>query len=111
MWSKLIAAIAVVSLGACSPAPERLKIEGRTITVFNDSNREWRSVEVWVNNHYRGTKDAMAPGERLVMPLDRFVAAYGQTFPRQQQVTGIELTATDSSGAPVKIDWGEGRRR
>jgi hypothetical protein len=120
MWSKtggrtvprrVMAVLAMVALASCSRPPERLSVQGRTITVINDTNREWRNVEIWVNNHYRGTRDVIAPGERCIAPLDMFVAGFGQRFPRDQHVTGIEVTATDPSGSPVKLVWGEGRRR
>ena len=104
-------AVAVLSMSACAPRPERLTIEGRTITIYNDSGETWKAVEVWVNDHYRVTREAMAPEERFVVPLESFVAGFGQRFARNQQVTGIEVTATDESGDPVRLTWGNGRRR
>ena len=98
-------------VSACSPPPERLRLDGRTVTVFNDSGREWRSVEVWVNDYYRVTRERIAPGERFQAPLTTFVAGFGQRFPPHQQVTGIEVTATDSAGDAVRLVLGSGRRR
>ena len=113
--SKLVFAAAcllsAVLANACSTPPERLTLEGRTITVFNDSSEAWKGVEIWVNDHYRVTRDAMAPAERFVVPLESFVAGFGQRFTREQRVSGIEVTATDASGDPVKLVWGTGRRR
>jgi hypothetical protein len=115
MRSKLAIAaactIAAALCGACSAPPERLTLEGRTITVLNDSGEAWKGVEVWVNDHYRVTRDVMAPDERFVVPLESFVAGFGQRFPRAQRVNGIEVTATDASGDPVRLVWGSGRRR
>jgi hypothetical protein len=49
--SKLAAAAAALAfVSACSPQPERLRLEGRTLTIFNDSGLAWRSVEIWVND-------------------------------------------------------------
>jgi hypothetical protein len=110
MRSKLIL-LAVVLVGACSPPPQRLTLEGRQITIYNDSGEPWKAVEVWVNNHYRVTRDTIAAEERFVIPLESFVAGFGQRFARNQQVTGIEVTATDESGDPVRLTWGEGRKR
>lgn len=110
MRSKLVLLAALLA-GACSSPPERLTIEGRTITIFNDSDEAWKAIEVWVNDHYRVTREMMAPGERFVVPLETFVAGFGQRFARNQQVTGIEVTATDESGDPVRVVWGNGRRR
>lgn len=109
MSSKL-AAVALVFASACSAPPERLRLDGRTLTVFNDSGRSWRSVEIWVNDHYRVTRDTIAPGERFQAPLNAFVAGFGQRFPSRQEVTGIEVTATDSEGDAVRLVLGNGRR-
>ena len=103
--------VVLVLVSACRARPEQLTIEGRTITLFNDSNEAWNAVEVWVNDHYRATRETMAPGERFVMPVDRLSAGFGQRFAANQQITGIEVTATDASGDPVRIVWGNGRRR
>jgi hypothetical protein len=111
MASKWAAVAAVVALAGCAPPPERLTIQGRVLTVLNDTSSEWRSVEIWVNDHYRVTRAAIAPGERFSAPLDVFVEGFGRRFARNQQVTGIEVTATSASGERIRIVWGEGRRR
>jgi len=104
--------LVVLALGAaCTPKPEQVSVKGHTITLFNDSRETWNSVEVWVNDHYRATRETIAPGERFVMPADRLQAGFGQRFAENQQITGVEVTATDASGDPVKIVWGNGRRR
>jgi hypothetical protein len=100
-----------VLAAACSTPPERLTLEGRTITVFNDSAEAWKAVEIWINDHYRVRRDTIVPGERFAVPLDSFVAGFGQRFRREQHVTGIEVTATDASGDAVRLVWGTGRRR
>ena len=111
MRSKLAVLLIVAAGAACSSPPERLVLEGRTITIFNDSGEPWRDVEVWVNDHYRVTRGAIAPGEKFVVPLETFVAGFGQRFTRNQRVSGIEVTATDAGGDPVRLVWGTGRRR
>jgi hypothetical protein len=111
MRSKRVVFCALLVAAACSSARERLTLEGRTLTIYNDSGETWKAVEIWVNDHYRVTRDAIAPEERFVVPLEAFVAGFGQRFARNQQVTGIEVTATDESGDPVHIVWGHGRRR
>ena len=103
--------ITALFAAACSTPPERLTLEGRTITIFNDSDEAWKAVEIWVNDHYRVTRDAIVPGERFAVPLESFVAGFGQRFRREQHVSGIEVTATDASGDPVRLVWGAGRRR
>lgn len=98
---------------ACSE-PERrpIRIEGRLLTVENLTGEAWENVEIWLNDHYRVTKPQMPAGERFGVPLDAFVAGFGQRFnPARQVVQGLEVTATTSGGKPVRIVWGEGRRR
>ena len=110
--ARALIAVAITAFSAaCSTPPERLALEGRTITLFNDSRETWKGVEIWVNDHYRVTRDAMAPNERFVVPLESFVAGFGQRFTRNQHVSGIEVTATDASGDAVRLVWGNGRRR
>lgn len=97
---------------ACRPAPDPIVIERGRIVVHNQSRGEWSDVEIWVNDHYRVTKATLGPHERFIMPLDVFVAGYGQRFdPRRQQVSGVEVTARDAGGRPVRLVWGAGRRR
>ena len=82
------------------------------IIVVNRTKDEWRGVEVWLNDHYRVTKPSMPPGERFGIPFKSFVAGFGQRFdPARQIVRGVEVTATTPGGAPVKLDWGNGRQR
>jgi len=98
---------------ACSSAARSpFTVTERAITVENQSRDAWDNVEVWLNDHYRVIKPRMAPGERFDIPLNTFVAGFGQRFsPGRQIVKGIEVTATTGSGQAVRLVWGEGRRR
>ena len=107
----IVVAAALASAAACSEPPERLAVRDRAVVVFNDSGEAWTGVEIWVNDHYRVTRDRIAADERFVAPLQAFVAGFGQRFTATTNVTGVELTATDESGDPVRVTWGEGRRR
>lgn len=107
-----VAVLVATSVGvACRPAPEPLRVDARTIVVHNDTAHAWTNVEVWVNDHYRVTRPRIEAGERFVIPLDAFVAGFGQRFdPRRQEVRGVEVTAA-SPGGPIRLVWGTGRRR
>jgi len=98
---------------ACSSEPPRpITVEARSLTVQNQSPDTWEHVEIWLNDHYRVTRSRMPAGERFTVPLDAFVAGFGQRFiPGRQVVKGIEVTATASGGQAVRLVWGEGRRR
>ncbi|MCX6552304.1 MAG: hypothetical protein NTY02_15100 [Acidobacteria bacterium] len=108
-----ILVLAGVALSGCARevAPP-IAVSGRTLTVKNQTGEEWRSVEVWLNDHYRVTKPSMPPGERFDVPLNAFVAGFGQRFdPARNVVRGIEVTATTRTGTRVTLVWGTGRRR
>lgn len=82
------------------------------LTVQNLTRDDWVAVEIWLNDHYRVTKAAMPAGERFSVPLDTFVAGFGQRFnPARQLVQGIEVTASTAAGTPVRLVWGEGRKQ
>jgi hypothetical protein len=87
-------------------------VEATRIIVDNRTADPWSNVEVWVNDHYRVTKPTMAAGERFMIPLDAFVAGFGQRFdPKRQVVQGVEVTARARAGAPVRLIYGRGRRQ
>ncbi|MCX6539506.1 MAG: hypothetical protein NT151_11335 [Acidobacteria bacterium] len=92
--------------------PRPIIVANNVVTVQNLSSEEWRGVEVWLNYHYRVTKPSMPPGERLGIPLDVFVAGFGQRFDvRRQVVQTIQVKAKTTSGAPVDLMFGSGPRR
>jgi hypothetical protein len=116
-WRRLgastVALAGLTLLSGCraAPAPALSLDEGRLI-VLNQTGREWREIEIWINDHYRVTVATIAPGGRFVAPLNTFVAGFGQRLdPGRQPVRGVELTGRDETGASVKLVWGEGRRR
>ena len=115
-FSTCICAAAVVAAlagSACRrPPPEPITFQERAIVIENQTAEEWQNVEVWVNDHYRVTKSKMAPGERFAIPLNAFVAGFGQRFDQvRQPLRGVEVTASAPGGRPVKLVWGTGRRR
>lgn len=106
-------------IAACrTERPDPIAIKGAVLTVENQTEVEWRNVEIWVNDHYRVTKPRMPPGERFSVPLTAFVEGFGRRFdPRRQAVRGIEVTAeahdpaSSAGGWPIRLVWGTGRRR
>jgi hypothetical protein len=98
---------------ACSDVQRQsIIVESGRISVVNVSDDPWTDVDVWLNDHYRMQARALAPGQRLVMPTRAFVAGFGQLFdPAKQSPYGIEVTAMGGDGKPVRLTWGERRRR
>lgn len=100
-----------LAAAGCKPPPEALVVDHNVIRVENHTKTTWTDVEIWLNDHYRVTRSKIAPGERFQVPLDLFVAGFGQRFDsRRQVVKGVEVTGKQGD-APLKLVWGEGRRR
>jgi hypothetical protein len=92
--------------------PNPVRVGTDRVTVINLTGTGWRNVDVWLNDHYRAQARDLAPGQRLEIPLDVFVAAFGQKFdPKKQIPSGIEVDAVAADGKSVTIVWGKGRRR
>jgi hypothetical protein len=97
---------------ACEEPRDAIVVAENRITIENQTRQRWTQVEVWLNDHYRVVAPALEAGGRLDVPLDTFVAGYGQRFDRRRQSPfGIEVTARTESGAEVRLVWGKGRRR
>jgi hypothetical protein len=104
----LLAAITAVS--GCKAPPEPLIVDGHMIRVENRTKTPWTDVEIWVNDHYRVTRRVIAPGERFEVPLDAFVAGFGQRFDvRRQAVKGVQVNGKQGN-EPLKLVWGDGKR-
>ena len=98
-----IAAIAVVA-GCSRPPRDPLTLEGNLLTVDNRSPREWTNVEIWLNTHYRVTTTSIPAGGRFQVPLDAFVAGFGQRFNfRRTQIVDLRLSAKLPDGKPIEL--------
>lgn len=96
---------------ACSPKRDPIAITDGTVSVENQTSREWRNVIVTVNDHFRGGAPRLASGGRLTSPLSQLQTAFGQRFKTDRQsVFKVEVTATDDRGEPVTLQWDNSRR-
>ena len=104
-----IATLALAAaLNACSSPPEPITFSDGTITVENQTSREWRNVMITVNDHYRGGAPSLAARGRMNAPISQFQTAYGEKYVHARQaVVKIEVSAIDADGTPVKLVWGE----
>lgn len=108
----LLLALACALASGCTEERPAILIQETAISVENQSGDAWSGIEIWLNDHYRVTARTLEPDGRLVVPLDAFVAGYGQRFDRRRQTPfGIEVTARAASGREVRLVWGKGRRR
>ena len=98
------AAVCAIAAGCSNPPQEPLKLEGNLLTVDNRSSDDWNDVEIWLNVHYRVTTKSIPAGGRFQVPLDAFVAGFGQRFNfRRAQITDLRLAAKLSDGKPIEI--------
>ena len=108
VWAGLL--LAYFHSSACSPARPPIALSEGTVIVQNQTKQEWVKVVVTVNDHFRAGANSLAPGGRLLAPLNQFQTAFGQHFDRgSQSVAKIELTATDGDGKPISLKWTGGR--
>ncbi len=112
----LAAAVLLVPLAlaaACSKdVPPPIQVRDTDVVVENQTSAAWSGVEVWVNDHFRGLAPTLVAGQRLVVPLDSLVAAYGQRFDRHRQaVFGVLVKARSADGSDVRVMWGKVNRR
>jgi hypothetical protein len=101
----LLTAAMAIAMGGCSKPPvEPLKLDGNMLTVDNRSSRDWSHVEIWLNTYYRVTAASIPAGGRAQVPLDAFVAGFGQRFNfHRTQITDLRLTAKLPDGNPIEI--------
>jgi len=110
--ARVFALAALVAGWACGEGRSPIVIERHQVTVENQTRHRWSNVEIWLNDHYRVTARTLEPGGRLIVPLDTFVAGFGQRFDRRRQAPfGIEVTARTDAGETIRLEWGKGRRR
>ena len=98
------AALALALVGCSKPAIEPIVLDGRMLTVNNQTSGDWTGVDIWLNKNHRVMVPSIAAGGRLQVPLDSFVAGFGQRFdPRRTQVTDVRLTARLPDGSQLAL--------
>jgi hypothetical protein len=108
----LLAGLLIV-VAACKGDERReITVASDRITVVNMTDTAWSDVDVWLNDHYRAQARELAVGQRLEVPIDVFIAGFGQRFDKKKQIPfRVEVDATGANGKPVRVIWGKGRRR
>lgn len=98
-------ALVVFTFGCREKPPiEPLKLDGGTLTIDNQSASEWTSVEIWLNRNHSMRTASIPAGSRLQVPLNAFVAGFGQRFDyKRTQITDLRLKATLPNGTPLEI--------
>jgi hypothetical protein len=94
------------AVAGCSKKPviQPLILDGNLLTVNNTSSNEWTGVDLWLNRNHRVVVKSIPAGGRLQVPLDAFVAGFGQRFDRRRtQITDVRLTAKLPDGSPLEL--------
>jgi hypothetical protein len=97
--------LATIVLAACSSPPvDPIQLDRNLLTVDNRSGQEWSHVEIWLNSSYRVVPGTIPAGGRFQVPLDAFVAGFGQRFDfKRMQIKDLRVTATLPNGQPLKL--------
>jgi hypothetical protein len=110
LGKRLFVSAAVAVLVACAaacrekPPVEPLQLDGNLLTVNNHSAQEWKNVEIWLNRNHSVRVPSIAAGSRLQVPLDSFVAGFGQRFNyKRTPITDLRLKATLPDGSPIEL--------
>ena len=65
-----------------------------------------------MNDYYRAQAPSLAPGQVLDVPLDAFVAGFGQRFDvKKAAVYGVEVTSREGGAQVTRLTWGKGKKR
>jgi len=105
-FSRLAPLAIVLALSGCSKPPviDPLILDGNLVTVNNTSSQEWTAVDIWLNRNHRVMVASIPAGGRLQVPVDVFVAGFGQRFDRHRtQITDVRLTAKLPDGTPLEL--------
>ncbi|MEO6223959.1 MAG: hypothetical protein ABIP90_11990 [Vicinamibacterales bacterium] len=87
---------------------DAIVIADGAVTVRNQTPQEWRSVRIWVNEHYAGGARVIPPGGFVREPLSRFVTARGQTLDAARtSITSVVVLGTTPDGTAVRVVWGK----
>ena len=86
------------------------------LTVDNRSANDWTGVEIWLNRNHSVRMASIPAGGRVQVPLDAFVAGFGQRFNyRRTQITDLRLKAKlpdgTAGGGCEGVHRGRPRRR
>lgn len=109
----VLVALVVFPAGSCrQEPPPPLTFDTLHVSVQNRTDRAWADVEIWVNDYYRAQAPTLLPGQVLDVPLDAFVAGFGQRFDgKRVEVYGIEVTSREGTAQVTRLTWGKGKKK
>jgi hypothetical protein len=93
-------------LTACGTSPhvDPLHLDGNRLTISNETSEDWSDVDVRLNLSYRFLVRSIPARTRYQLPLDGFVAGFGQRFDfKRAQIRDLRLTARRPNGQLVEV--------
>ena len=105
MRARAVLLAVLVCCAACSSRPpEPLRLERGLVTVDNQTDEEWRAVEIWINNYYRAMVPSIAARGIFQVRVDSFISGYGRRFNnRGAQITDLRLSANRPNGERIEL--------
>lgn len=103
----LVGVVWSVWLRGCPAELPDIEVADGAIVVRNQTDVEWTSVRIWVNDHYAVTAAALAPAGFIREPVRRFVASQGQRINTSTTaVTSVVVLAMTADGTRIRKVWG-----
>ena len=101
----VVFALLALTIGCRDKPPiDPLKLDGGMLTVDNRSSNDWTGVEIWLNRNHSVRIASIPAGGRQQVPLDAFVAGFGQRFNyKRTQITDLRLKGKLPDGSPFEI--------
>lgn len=103
--------VVLLIAASCRSRPDPIEVADNIVTVQNQTSRDWRNVVITVNDHFRGGAATLAARGRLTAPLSQFQTGFGQRYDIGRPVFKVEVTAIDSKGDPVRLQYGGDQKK
>lgn len=91
----------------CDERLPDIEVADGHIHVRNESDQDWQSVRIWVNEYYAVSVVSIPPKGFVREPIRRFIAAQGQVINTSTTpVTSVVVLATGPNGERLRFVWG-----
>ena len=81
-----------------------LTLDGGKLVIRNDTDEEWKNVELWLNWYYRAVIPSVPAHGRVDATLDSFMEGYGRRFDyAHTMVKDLKLTARRPNGETLEL--------
>jgi len=94
----------VVAVACSDDKLQPLKLDGGKLVIRNDTDEEWKNVELWLNWYYRAVVPSIPAHGRVDATLDSFMEGYGRRFDyTHTMVKDLKLTARRPNGETLEL--------